>query len=299
MVDSNEEEYSPAMREQMLEAICKYGRDNGIKPEFYHMIMNDALGISSEKKKFHSGDPRHWIKGHVPKKEKLDMYARFIKKVNPDFEFSNSRRNTYISIAQLLSRFSAGEKALSEAKLKILAKSLNRKFFVSDSYQGVTLWDDVALSTLLTFRMIAETPFLLAYKFTYKQKPNEAEVKFKSIVSRLNQDGDNVTQNEDLQNLESNLDTIIEVNGFSITKVQKGIVSPLANGIGYHGILQTNNYMPNHISLTSEDNGKLTNGFIYRGIGEIGSEFAVMRFIPCGPFSKLDKIISDMGEPVL
>ena len=90
-IRKNDTKYTPAMRQQMLEAILKYGRENDIKWEIYHCRIKKAIGRDENDRCLNSGDPRHWMNGRVPNESKLDLYAQFIKKVYPDFEFSDSR----------------------------------------------------------------------------------------------------------------------------------------------------------------------------------------------------------------
>ncbi len=267
-----------AFREKFV-LIRRYGRENSIKPELYHHTIKKALGFAENDGRFHSSDPRHWIKGHVPNQAKLEMYDQFIMKVYPEFKFSESRRNNYISIGESLWRFSTEENALSEAKLKAQAKTLHRKFFKSEIYQPVRFWGDTCMGSLMTFRAIDDTPFLLAYKFNYQYLPGH----------------------ESTKDTDHKYDVILEVGGLEIVSVHKGVICPQKNGEGYHGILHTSHNEPNHIRLMKRLHSKgLVRGFEYKGNGGTWwDSTSSVPFQPCGYMAKLDQAVSDMGEPML
>jgi hypothetical protein len=252
-IRKNETKYTPAMRQQMLEAILKYRRENDIKWEIFHYRIKAAIGLDDNDTRLHSSDPRHWVNGRVPNEGKLDLYANFIKKVYPDFEFSDSRIRNYISIGESLSRFSVRESILSETKLKKQAKSLHRKFFHSEVY-------------------------MLAYKFNYQYRAR----------------GGSTNDHPD------KCDILLQVGNIEIVGIHKGVISPFSDGSGYHGILNTSDNKPNHITIKKHPNPEgFARGFEYNGVGGTWWGSTTVPFRACDYMAELDQAVSDMGEPEL
>jgi hypothetical protein len=50
------------------------------------------LGLPVEDKRLHESDPRNWFKGHKPNSFKLDLYAQFIERVYPEFQFTEDAK---------------------------------------------------------------------------------------------------------------------------------------------------------------------------------------------------------------
>jgi hypothetical protein len=282
-IRKNDTKYTPAMRQQMLEAILKYGRENDIKWEIFHYRIKAAIGLDDNDTRLHSSDPRHWVNGRVPNDSKLDLYAKFIKKVYPDFEFSDSMIKNYISIGDSLWRFSARENTLSEPKLRKQAKSLHRKFFRSEicmglDCQGLGILDDLYASSLMTFRAIDNSPYLLAYKFNYQYAAREMNAK----------------------NHPRKHDVLLEVGGLEIIDIHVGVISPFSDGSGYHGILNNTNRIQNHITIIKHSSPDgFARGLEYKGFGSDLWGSKTVPFNACHYWAKLDQAVSDMGEPKL
>ncbi len=84
--------YTPATINRMKYALQKYAADNAVKSSFYHLLIRETLGLPVEDKRLHESDPRHWFKGHKPNPIKLDLYAQFIERVYPEFQFTEDAK---------------------------------------------------------------------------------------------------------------------------------------------------------------------------------------------------------------
>lgn len=286
--------YTPAMLDQIRNALRKYAAINNIRPEKYHLVIKATLGLKDSDNRLHSNDPRHWYNGHIPNGVKLDLFADFVSKVFPDLKFFQSRTASYIETGLILSRFSIGDDGMSDAKLRKKAKKLHGECYTSGIFKPGAKPEDERIFSMLSFRWITTTPYLLLYKFSFRVPPY------------LHPEGSD--KDEFIGSMEfysKILKEIPERDGFYLDNVQKGIVVPMIDGTGYHGILQTNDYLPNHVQLIAWERERVqtididSRGFTYKGLNEPETDLIGHKYHLCEPMPQFEALIAEMGEPVL
>lgn len=281
--------YTPAMCRQIEEALLRYRMENNVKWDAYHLEIKEKIGLPITDTRLHSNDPRHMcVNGHMPNKMKLDLYAKFISTVYPELKFSESRENDYIAICRNFSRFTIGNDYIDDSKLSKASKDLHGKIFLSKLCQGESLPQNLFLSNIISFRQVGYTPFLLIYKFSTVLEVPEEQLSY--FVKNL----------DSIERAQNHLNGLKGIFGaFKITNVQKGLLSPLPNNLGYHGILQTNDYLPNHALIQPSTNGDdISQGFVCKTLSDGRDAALGMHYVPTQkPLPIFEQIIADMGEP--
>lgn len=285
--------YSPAMLDQIKNNLRKYAAVNHIHDENYHVEIKCKLGISPDDKRLHSSDPRHWLKSkgrHKPNDNKLDLYVRFIKKVYPEFEFSDNRVNDYIAIGLTLARFSKTDNGLGEVELKKRSKVLDRKFFWNGTYKDKSLPDGFLSYDLMSFRWLTTTPFLLAYRFNVTIPPTARTIELSE--KHLGIADTALVPWKSIEEAARSSDFPVNV--------ETGVLSPLSDGSGYHGIFQTHHSAPSHARLIAWGSSGLDKGFDYKSVSDKERDALGVGFSPFAASPSLfEKAIDDIGEPAI
>lgn len=263
---------TPSEKLQLQEALIKYKQTHGIKGQHYWLTILEKLDLPTEKRvvdgeeikpALHERDPRNWITdGIEPGPEKLGIYLDFIRSVNPDFKFRGSLTEEYIQIGLTLARFSVGQAAADDPKLHRQAKNLSGSLFLSKSYQES---DDYDFCRVLFLQAVPGSPFLLAKRFciTNPATPwSEKNAFLDSLLTYMN--SDHYCAHENLRRFVTEFDKVlpdlVDRSVMSIKTIYKGILAP--NGLDhyYHGILQSSNFLPDHVGLRfiSEDGDRMS-----------------------------------------
>ncbi|MGB4058017.1 MAG: hypothetical protein WBK77_08035 [Alphaproteobacteria bacterium] len=300
---------TPSEKLQLQEALIKYKQANGIKGQHYWVTILQTLGMPIEtmlvddkevKPALHENDPRNWIKNQIePGKDKLDVYVRFIQKVYPDFKFKASLTEEYIQIGLTLARFSIGAAAADDPKLHREAKNISGSVYLSKSYQRNPEGED-DLCKLLSLQAVPGSPFLVVRRFCLTELANYW-LQRNELTDYLPQFYESTpsTAHDNLRRLakiiSGSLHDLLGDNLTSIKTIYKGIVSPVGVGQYYHGILQSSNYLPDHVSIKIIDEGD-NKAAVAR---EVSHFWDTVDYVRCDEAESFERIFSTIGEPVL
>jgi len=157
---------------------------------------------------------------------------------------------------------------------------LDRKILVSRFKANDSLGGHLFSARVLCFKRIPKTPFLLCFKFT----------------TTMSSDSDYL----DAETYPENAKTTPPKNTkFPIRNLERGILCPSVAPDSYHGILKTPDYVPSHVKLELVNSGdEWSFGLQYRSLQS--KEYTEEDFVrPKTRYKQLDKIFSELGEPVL
>lgn len=237
-------DYTPEILETLKKAMKRYALQNNIQPEDYHLNIKHILGIPASDKRLHSSDPRHWFKpgGSIPNEMKLDLYSDFIRKVYPELKLNDGKVQEYINLGVALKELTHCENPVSDAQLRKRGKALDGKIYNTSLRMEPELGADKGIVEIISFRWIATTPFLLAYRFPVIV-PYE-------VTSHFGKEFPKPSISERMYKAWEKTQETVLSEEFIQDGLQKAVLSPLPDGSGYHGIFKTGKALPDHATLT-------------------------------------------------
>lgn len=288
---STPKHFSPPMREQLRDALEAYRLKSGHKEKYYHQTINDELKKLGKEPLITHAKMRSLWAGRKSNPKTLKLLFEFICKVDPNFKFVDSSRDSHIEVAMNLKRFSMSQDKPCDAKQNIFARKLDKNIFVSVPHDDRPDGKDLLVS-FVCFKWIEDTPFLLAYKFSIfcgiRGMPSRhLYIDDSTAFGRLY---------ADIVDESSDGDSDISF----MRDIEKGYVVPLGGNQGYFGILQNSAKLPRQVQfLAWEDKTDIENGFTLRAIGESERAALGLRFEACGGLHNLERLVFEMEEPSL
>jgi hypothetical protein len=282
--------FSLPMREQLKEALETYRLKSGYQETYYHDAINEALNLSGKQALTHA-KMRSLRAGRKSNLKTLKLLFRFVCKVDPNFKFVDSGRDTHIEAAMNLKRFSMNPDQPYDTKQKAFAQKLDKNLFVSLPHDDRPSGTDLLIS-FVCFKWIQDTPFLLVYKFSMfcgirGQPSRHLHISDSTSFGIFYAD-----IFDEFLNSSSDISFMRDI--------EKGYVVPLGDNQSYFGILKNENNFPRQVQFIAWENKTyLERGFTLRAIGDSERASLGLRFEACGKLHNIERVVFEMKEPTL